>query len=113
SLGKNIFEMIESYSSLDTPGKLISFDRQQVIDMDELKFRKSKQAIEKLTVAGSACGDLGTNPWANIKQTTYSLKLQDMLKEELTSITSKTVNLQKLPKMLSELGITNEDKRHE
>ena len=113
SLGINIFEMIESYSSLDSPGKLISFDRQQVIDMDELKFRKSKQAIEKLTVAGRACGDLGTNPWANIKQTAYSLKLHDMLKEKLTAITSKTVKLPKLPKMLDKLGITNEDKRHE
>src|SRR5699024_1434394 len=93
TIGQSIFEMIEHYSNIESPSKVITFDREQVKDMDEMTFRRSKQTIEKLVVAGEACGDLASNPWTNIKQTVYSLKLHDTIKAGLTSIKSEVPRL--------------------
>ncbi|MFC4558361.1 DUF3320 domain-containing protein [Virgibacillus kekensis] len=112
SLGQSIFEMIETYSALTAPKEMIAFDRDKVMEMDEVRLRRTKQTIEDLEVIGETCGSVTENPWLGIKQTNYSLALQDTIKEELSSIESNTEKLLQLDRSLAEIGISHDLKDH-
>ncbi|SDQ91835.1 DUF3320 domain-containing protein [Virgibacillus salinus] len=112
TIGQSIFEMIEVYSDMKTATNTIEFNREKVKNMDEVTFRKSKQLIEDIAIAGEACGDLGKNVWTGIKQTDYSLKLHDDLKKELTAIEEKSQHLLEIENDLEKLGLTSKKKDH-
>ncbi len=109
SIGQSIFEMIEEYSSIETRNQIIEFDRDQVKNMDEPSFKKTKQLLENTAVVGSTCGDMKSNPWAGIKQTQYSLQLHDSVKEELSAIEAAIPELKQFEQHLRDLGF--EDKK--
>ncbi|MCG3417576.1 DUF3320 domain-containing protein [Oceanobacillus jordanicus] len=111
-LGQSSFEMIETYSTLEEPKEMIKFDRDKVMEMDEVKLRRTKQTIEDLEIIGETCGRVSDNPWMGIKQTNYSLALQDTVKQELSSILADTDKLLELDKSLAGMGITYELKNH-
>lgn len=110
SLGQSIFEMIEAYSDLNSPTKHIDFDREKVKEMDEGTFQRSKQLIENIAIAGETCGDLSENPWTGIKQSVYSLKLQDTLKEKLAFIETNAPILLETEPLLEKIGLTDPDR---
>ncbi|MBM7573021.1 DUF3320 domain-containing protein [Aquibacillus albus] len=112
SIGQSIFEMIETYSSLDKPMQEFDFNRNKVNEMDEAAFTKSKQLIENIAIVGEQCGRVQDNPWAFIKQTDYSLKLYDTIKEQLTAIEENAPNLREMEDPLAKVGLVNEDKKH-
>ncbi|WLD93800.1 DUF3320 domain-containing protein [Alkalihalobacillus sp. AL-G] len=112
SLGQSIFEMIETYSDINAPKEMIEFDRDQVMEMDEVKLRRTKQMLEDLEVIGGTCGSVIENPWLGIKQTNYSLSLQDSIKKELSSILTNTEKLLQLDRTLAEIGVSHNTKNH-
>lgn len=112
TLGQSIFEMIEIYSDLNPSNKKINFNRNKVKETDELTFKRARQLIENVSIAGESCGDLSENPWTSIKQTNYSLKLHDTLKAELSSIESKASELLPIEENLATIGLTSTEKSY-
>ncbi|WP_067841048.1 DUF3320 domain-containing protein [Amphibacillus sediminis] len=112
SLGQSIFEMIETYSNLSAPKEMIAFDRDYVMEMNEVKLRHTKQTIEDLEIIAETCGNVTENPWLRIRQTNYSLALQDTLKQELSLIEVDTEKLIQLDISLTEMELTHERKDH-
>ena len=112
SLGQSVFEMIETYSKIAAPEELIEFEKEAVMQMDEIKLRRTKQIIEELEVISKACGRVKDNPWLGIKQTHYSLSLHDALKAELTGIQSEKEKLLSLDRSLGDLGFSHSLKDH-
>ncbi|ALX48523.1 DUF3320 domain-containing protein [Lentibacillus amyloliquefaciens] len=110
TLGQSIFEMIEAYSGVNAPTYTIKFDRKQVADMDEVTFNRSKQLIENITVAGKTCGKVTDNPWIGIRQTNYSLKLEDTVKEALSSIEPNVSKLLQLDNSFTDFGLASNEK---
>jgi hypothetical protein len=111
-LGQSIFQMIDIYSSLEKPKKEMDFDRNKVKEMDQLSFERSRQLNEKISIAGEVCGRVSDNIWISIKQTDYSLRLQDTIKAQLTSIRSQTTNLLKIESHLEKIGLVDSDRKH-
>ncbi|MFZ3579161.1 DUF3320 domain-containing protein [Virgibacillus sp. DJP39] len=112
TLGQSIFEMIEIYSDIDSSNKKISFNRHKVKDMNEVSFKRAKQLIEDVAIAGKTCGDLSKNPWNGIKQNNYSLQLHDKIKLELESIETNASQLLQIEKLLTDIGLTSREKSH-
>ncbi|SFF64827.1 AAA domain-containing protein [Halobacillus alkaliphilus] len=112
SLGQSIFEMIEIYSTISAPKELIEFEKEKVMQMEEVKLRRTKQIIEELEVISKACGGVKENPWLGIKQTHYSLSLHDTLKKELNGIQTETEKLLSLDRSLADIGLSHSLKDH-
>ncbi|MFG6146825.1 DUF3320 domain-containing protein [Halobacillus sp. B23F22_1] len=108
SLGQSIFEMIEVYSTLYASKEKLEFERNQVMEMSEVKLKRIKQTIEDLEVMAKNCGNVWSNPWIGIKQTNYSLSFQDMIKEELSGIVDESEKLLLLDESLAEIGLSND-----
>ncbi|MFE7062057.1 DUF4011 domain-containing protein [Sutcliffiella sp. NPDC057660] len=106
TIGQSIFEMIEEYSGIKKKNKVIEFNRNSVREMDEELFKKSKQLLENITVVGEICGETNENPWIGIKQTNYSLQLNDTIKEQLSSIEISVSLLNELEKYFNEIGLS-------
>ena len=104
--------MIEVYSTISAPKELIDFEKETVMQMEEVKLRRTKQIIEELEVISKACGRVNENPWLGIKQTHYSLSLQDTLKKELNGIQTETEKLLSLDRSLADIGLSHSLKDH-
>ncbi|WP_043932504.1 DUF3320 domain-containing protein [Bacillus sp. EB01] len=104
SVGQSIYEMIEEYTRLELNNSVINFNRDKVKKMDEGAFKQAKQLLESIAVVGETCGDMANNPWAGIKQTNFSLQLQDTLREELSAIEAAIPALKQLEEQLLEIG---------
>jgi hypothetical protein len=113
SLGQSIFQMIDIFSSLEKPQTEMNFDRNKVKEMDQMTFEKSKQLIENMTLAGEVCGRVRDNPWISVKQSDYSLRLQDEVKAQLTSISASTTQLLELEPHLEKIGLVDRDRKHQ
>ncbi|WP_230495152.1 DUF3320 domain-containing protein [Pseudoneobacillus rhizosphaerae] len=113
SLGQSIFQMIDIYSNLEKPQTEMNFDRNKVKEMDQMSFEKSKQLIENMTLAGEVCGRVRDNPWISVKQSDYSLRLQDEVKGQLTSISVSTTQLLELEPHLEKIGLVDRDRKHQ
>jgi uncharacterized protein YoxC/very-short-patch-repair endonuclease len=111
-LGQSIFQMIDIYSSLEKSQKEMDFDRNKVKEMDQDSFEKSKQLIENISIAGEVCGRVSDNPWITIKQSDYSLRLQDAVKALLTAITAKTTELLEMEPLMEKVGLVDCDRKH-
>ncbi len=107
ALGQSIYEMIETYSNLKKPATVMEYDREKLIAMDEITLKRTKQFIENIAIAGEDCGDVVENPWIGIKQTHYSLKLHDLIQEELTAFQAEIPKLRGLENTLAQIGITD------
>lgn len=107
TIGQSIYEMIETYSGLNLSKNTMKYEREKVVEMDEITLKRSKQLIENIAIAGKNCGDVVENPWIGIKQTSYSLKLHDRVKEELTAIHAKIPKMLELDNTLATIGITD------
>ncbi|WP_088049434.1 DUF3320 domain-containing protein [Virgibacillus dakarensis] len=113
NIGKSIYEMIETYAGIATPRYLINLDRSQIINMDELTLKRSKQFIENVAVAAKVCGDVSDNPWIGISQTNYALRLQDLVQEQLAAIASTAPKLHLLENTLESFGFMDQIKNHD
>ncbi|GAA0432234.1 DUF3320 domain-containing protein [Lentibacillus halophilus] len=113
SLGQSIFEMIETYSDLTEPQIMIEFERDKVMKVDEVKLKRVRQLIENIAVIGETCGSVAANPWIGIKQTNYSLSLQDTVKAELEGIAPAAEKLQPLEEAFRALGLSHDSRNHQ
>ncbi|RYG72474.1 DUF3320 domain-containing protein [Lentibacillus lipolyticus] len=113
SLGQSIFEMIETYSDLTEPQNKIEFDRNKVKEVDEVKLKRTGQLIQNIAVIGETCGSVTNNPWIGIKQTSYSLGLEDTIKAELEGIAPAAEKLQPLENAFQELGLSHDSRNHQ
>ncbi len=113
TLGQSIFDMIETYSDLTEPQTMIEFERDKVMEVDEVKLKRIKQLIENIAVVGETCGNVTDNPWIGIKQTNYSLGLQDTIKAELEGIAPAAEKLHQMEDDFLELGLSHDSQNHQ
>jgi superfamily I DNA and/or RNA helicase/very-short-patch-repair endonuclease len=113
TIGQSIFEMIEEYSDIKVKNQVIEFNRNSVKEMDEELFKKSKRLLENIAVVGEICGDTDKNPWIGIKQTNYSLQLNDTIKEQLSNIETNVSLLEELEQSFNTLGLVNQHRTYE
>ncbi|WP_168413081.1 DUF3320 domain-containing protein [Bacillus salacetis] len=112
TIGQSIFEMIEEYSDIKVKNQVIDFNRNSVKNMDEGLFKKSKQLLENIAVVGEICGDTDKNPWSGIKQTNYSLQLNDTIKEQLSAIETNVSLLGELEQSFNVLGLVDQNRTY-